>query len=349
MKYGPGPKVELFGRYQLLKSLAVGGMGEVYLARQRGPSGFEKLLVVKRILPHLSDEQDFIDMFFDEARIAAHLNHPNIAQIYDLGDVSGVYYIAMEYVQGESLKQIWARSRRAGMPLGLKCRIIADVAAGLDFAHRAMSPSGRPLNLIHRDVSPQNVLVGFNGSVKLIDFGVAKAANKISNTLTGHIKGKYAYMSPEQARGEELDHRSDIFGLGTIFYELLSGQRLWKRENDTATLRAVMKAEVPKPSSLGKGLPEELDPIVLKALARKREDRYQSAGDLQLDLEDFIVQERLPASQAHVAAFMRSVFPQEPPLEALLDDEHTHTNEDGPPDNRDEPPPLPSKAKGKRT
>jgi len=343
MKYGPRLNVEPFGRYQLLKSLATGGMGEVFLARQRGPSGFEKLLVVKRILPHLSEEQDFIDMFFDEARIAAHLNHPNIAQIYDLGDVSGVYYIAMEYVHGESLRPIWARSRRLTMPLGLKCRIIADVAAGLDFAHRAKSNSGKPLNLIHRDVSPQNVLVGFNGSVKLIDFGVAKAANRISNTLTGHIKGKYAYMSPEQARGEELDGRSDLFGLGTIFYELLSGQRLWKRENDTATLRAVMKAEIQAPSSLGKGLPKELDPIVQKALARKREDRYQHAGDFQLDLEDFIVQARLPASQAHVAAFMKSVFPQELPLESLLEEEHTRSEEAEPPEKS--PPP---KAKGKR-
>jgi serine/threonine-protein kinase len=266
-------------------------------------------------------------MFFDEARIAANLNHPNIAQIYDLGDVEGVYYIAMEYVHGESLRQIWARSRRTGMPLGLKCRIIADVAAGLDFAHRARSPSGKLLNLIHRDVSPQNVLVGFNGSVKLIDFGVAKAANKVSNTLTGTIKGKYAYMSPEQARGEELDSRSDIFGLGTILYELLWGARLWKRDSDTATLRAVMRAEAEPPSKLVKGLPPELDAIVLRALARDRAERFQHASDLQLALEDFIVQQRLAATPAHVSAFMRSLFPPDPPT-LPKDDESTQLDEE---------------------
>ena len=217
------------------------------------------------------------------------------------------------------------------MPLGLKCRVIADAAAGLDFAHRAKSPSGKPLGLIHRDVSPQNVLVGFNGSVKLIDFGVAKAANKVSNTLTGAIKGKYAYMSPEQARGEELDYRSDIFGLGTILHELLTGTRLLKRDNDTATLRAVMKEGAEPPSALVKGLPREIDAIVLKALARDRDERYQHAGELQLALEDFIVQQRLAATPAHVAAFMRGVFPSEPPT-VPRDDESTQVEQEAVPE-----------------
>jgi serine/threonine protein kinase len=304
---------ETFGRYQLLRRLAVGGMGEVFLARQVAAGGFEKLLVVKRVLPHLAEEEDFIEMLFDEARIAAALNHPNISQIYELGEVDGVYYIAMEYIHGDSLRAVNQRAneREAGIPLALKCRIIADSAAGLDFAHRAKTATGKRLGLIHRDISPQNILLGFNGAVKLIDFGVAKAVGNISNTLTGHIKGKYAYMSPEQARGEELDHRSDIFGLGIVFYELLTNSRLFKRDNDTATLKAVVGAKIVPPSQVVKGIPKGLDPIVLKALGRPREERYQTMGDFQLALEDFLVQERLPGTVAHLSAFIRDLYEQE--------------------------------------
>jgi eukaryotic-like serine/threonine-protein kinase len=305
--------VETFGRYELLRKLATGGMGQVFLARQKGPVGFQKLLVLKRLLPHLSEDQEFIQMFLDEARIAGVLNHPNIAQIYDLGDVDGVFYIAMEYVQGESVNQVNARARRAkgALPLGLKCRIIADAAAGLDHAHQARMPSGRRLGLIHRDVSPQNVLVGFNGNVKLIDFGVAKAAGKLSQTVVGTIKGKHAYMSPEQARGEELDARSDVYGLGIVFHELLTHQRLFKRDTDLATLKAVVGARVVPPSELVAGIPKALDAVVMKALARRRDERYQSAGELQLALEDFLLAERLPGTQAHLTAFMKELYASE--------------------------------------
>ena len=306
--------VETFGRYELLRKLATGGMGQVFLARQKGPVGFQKLVVVKRLLPHLSEDSDFIKMFLDEARIAGNLNHPNIAQIYDLGDVDGVLFIAMEYVQGDSISQVNARAnhlRKGGVPLGLKCRIIADAAAGLDHAHQARSPSGRKLGLIHRDVSPQNVLVGFNGNVKLIDFGVAKVSVKLSQTIVGTIKGKHAYMSPEQARGEELDARSDVFGLGVVFYELLTSQRLFKRDSDMATLKAVVGTRVPPPSEVVPGAPKSLDPVVMKALARKREERYQSAGELQLAIEDFLLAERLPGTQAHLTAFMKELYASE--------------------------------------
>jgi eukaryotic-like serine/threonine-protein kinase len=302
--------LETFGRYQLLKKLATGGMGQVFLARQQGPVGFEKLVVVKRILPHLAEEQEFVQMFFDEARIAAHLNHPNIAQIYDLGEAEGTYYIAMEYVHGDSVRSVNSRANmdRGGIPLALKCRIIADAAAGLDFAHRAKSSSGQPMGLIHRDVSPQNILAGFNGSVKIIDFGVAKARGKVSHTLTGAIKGKYAYMSPEQARGEPLDPRSDVFGLGIVFYELLTSTRLFKRETENETLRAVVGAKIEPPSAITKGIPKALDVIVLKALARKRKERYESAGDFLLDVEDFLIRQRLPSTNAHLAAFMQDLY-----------------------------------------
>ncbi len=317
--------METFGRYQLIRKIATGGMGAVYLARQKGPVGFEKLLVVKRILPHLAEEEEFIEMFFDEARIAAVLNHPNIAQIYDLGDVDGTYYIAMEYVHGDSLRQVnaRARSKQKAMPLGLCCRVVADAASGLDSAHHAKRPDGRPLGLIHRDVSPQNILLGFNGCVKLIDFGVAKAANKVSSTVTGAIKGKYAYMSPEQARGDDLDHRSDVFGLGVILYEQLTSARLFKRETDTATLKAVLTAKVVPPSGVVKGLPKQIDSIVLKALERDRAARWQTAAELQLALEDFIVRQQLPATSAHLAGFMKALYAPEAP-----EDESTQIDSD---------------------
>ncbi len=315
--------METFGRYELLRKIASGGMGQVFLARQKGPVGFQKLLVVKRLLPHLSEDDEFIEMFLDEARIAALLNHPNIAQLYDLGDVDGVYFIAMEYVHGESVSAINTRAneRGRGMPVALKCRIVADAAAGLDAAHHARSPSGRRLSLIHRDVSPQNVLVGFNGSVKLIDFGVAKAAGKISTTTVGTIKGKHAYMSPEQARGEELDCRSDVFGLGTVLHEVLTSTRLFKRDTEMGTLQAVVGAKIPKPSELVPGVPKALDAIVLKALARKREERFATAGDFQLALEDFLFKQQLPGTSAHLAAFLRELYAEE--LEEELSNEPT--------------------------
>ncbi|HLL06184.1 MAG TPA: serine/threonine-protein kinase [Myxococcaceae bacterium] len=288
-------------------------MGQVYLARQKGPVGFQKLLVVKRLLPHLSEDDEFIQMFLDEARIAALLNHPNIAQIYDLGEVDGTYYIAMEYVHGEAISDVLKRAlqRRGAMPIAFKCRVIADAAAGLDAAHHARSPSGRKLALIHRDVSPQNVLVGFNGSVKIIDFGVAKAANKFSQTNVGQIKGKHAYMSPEQARGEPLDNRSDVFGLGTVFYEILTNTRLFKRESEMATLKAVVGAKVTPPSEVAPGIPKALDAVVLKALARNREERFATAGDMQLAIEDFLFKQQLPGTTAHLAAFMKELYAEE--------------------------------------
>ncbi|MCY1035088.1 protein kinase [Corallococcus sp. BB11-1] len=305
--------METFGRYELLRKLATGGMGAVYLARQKGPVGFQKLLVVKRLLPHLSEDDEFLQMFLDEARIAALLNHPNIAQIYEMGDVDGQYYIAMEYVHGEPLGSLVPRASAhpGGFPLGLRCRIIAEAAAGLDAAHNARSPSGRKLSLIHRDVSPQNVLVGFNGGVKLIDFGVAKAQGKLSQTVVGTIKGKHAYMSPEQARGEPLDARSDVFGLGTVFYELLTNGRLFKRESEMATLKAVVGFKIIPPSEAVPGIPKSLDAIVFKALARKRDDRFSTAGELQLALEEFLQQEKLHGTSAHLAAFMRDVYAEE--------------------------------------
>ena len=298
-----------FGRYQLLKKIASGGMGQVFLART-AQAGFEKLVVIKRILPHLVEDEEFLDMFFDEARIAARLNHPNLVQIFELGDVEGMHFLAMEYVQGDDVRRVEKQSRKQQrpMPLGVTCRIIADAAAGLDYAHKLKDSQGRPLSLIHRDVSPQNILVSFDGGVKLIDFGVARAAGRAQHTATGILKGKYPYMSPEQIAGEAYDHRSDQFALATVFWEILTGRRLFKGDSDFVTMRLVRECNVPAPSSINAALPKELDAIVLKALSPKAQHRFVDAGELRMALEDFTVSAHLAATPAHLAAHMRGLY-----------------------------------------
>ncbi len=302
-----------FGRYHLLQKLAVGGMGEVWLARVHGDSNDEAPLVVKKLLSHLKEDQEFVNMFFDEARIAAALDHPNIASIEDLGEVDGDYFIAMEFVNGMSFGDVVNAALEAGtdMPVALKCRVVAEAAAALDFAHKAKTEAGVPLELIHRDVSPQNIMVGYDGSVKLIDFGVARAANKLTRTATGIIKGKYAYMSPEQAWGKDLDGRSDLFALGIVLWEVLALERLFKRENDTATLRAVVGAEIEAPSRKEATVPKALDTIVLTALTRDKDKRFQSGAEFKKAIEAFLTKQRLPATKAHLAAWMEKLFPEQ--------------------------------------
>lgn len=299
-----------FGRYQLLRKIASGGMGQVFLARAAGASGFDKLLVIKRILPYLAEDEEFLAMFLDEARIAARLNHPNLVQIFELGEALGSTYLAMEYVPGEDLRRLERRAldREKPLPIGLACRIIADAASGLHHAHQARDPQGRPLNLIHRDVSPQNILVGFSGAVKLIDFGVAKAAGSSQKTASGVLKGKYPYLSPEQATGKPLDPRSDQFSLGVTFWELLTGRRLFKGDNDLATLERVKACEIPPPSELAPQVPEALDALVLRTLAKRPEDRFPDCGAFMLALEDFTLAHKLPASTAHLGAWLRELY-----------------------------------------
>jgi phosphate binding protein len=298
-----------FGRYVLLKKIAAGGMGQVFLAKT-DDQGFEKLVVLKRILPHLVEDEEFFTMFLDEARLAARLNHPNIAQIFDLGEDRGTHYIVMEYVAGDDVRRVGKAAHTSGhpLPLGVTLRIIADAAAGLDYAHKAKDAQGKPLGLVHRDISPQNILVGFDGGVKLIDFGVAKATGRAQATATGMLKGKFPYMSPEQAEGKELDGRSDIFALGIVLWELLTDNRLFKGENDTAAQRLVIACRVPPPSTFVKALPPELDALVLKALAKNPADRYPDAASFRLAIEDFLLSRSLPASSAHVQAFMAKAY-----------------------------------------
>jgi serine/threonine protein kinase len=298
-----------FGRYQLLRKIASGGMGQVLLAK-KGQDDFEKLVVLKRILPHLVEDEEFFAMFKDEAKITMRLDHPNIARINEFGVENGVHYIEMEYVAGEDARRIEKRAAAVnrGIPIGVILRVIADAAAGLDFAHKARDARGEPLNLVHRDVSPQNILVGFDGSVKLIDFGVAKAAGRAQHTATGILKGKFPYMSPEQARGDDLDPRSDVFALGVVLWELLTGRRLFKGDSDLATQRMVLECQVPTPSAVEPSVPAGLDPIVLKALAKNVADRYPDAAAFRMALEDFALVNAIPSSSAHLSAFMQELY-----------------------------------------
>ncbi len=302
--------VENYGDYQLIKKLASGGMASIFLARQKGLEGFEKLLVVKRILPHLAENEEFIKMFLDEARIAARLNHPSIVQIFNLGAQGDSYFIAMEYIHGEDVRRTWKRADAAGkpIPVPLVCRIIMEAASGLDYAHKKADASGKPLGIVHRDISPQNILVTFEGGVKVVDFGIAKAADQATVTKSGVLKGKYSYMSPEQAAGQKIDRRSDIFALGIVMYELLTGTRLFKRGNDIQTLNAVSDCVVAAPSEVNARVPKDLDRVVLKALAKNPDDRYPDAEGLRAGLEEFLLQNKLPSSSVQLAAFMKEIY-----------------------------------------
>ena len=309
-----------FGRYELLKRLAGGGMGEVFLARQRGLDGFQKLLVIKTLLPHLCEDEEFITMFKDEARVTAQLIHPNICQVFEFDQVGDTYYMAMEYLRGEDVRRMWKACEQKGTPLRvpLICRVIADGAAGLDFAHSLRNSAGEPYHIVHRDISPQNILVTFEGGVKIIDFGVAKAAGRAQHTRTGALKGKYSYMSPEQVAGHDIDGRSDIFALGIVLHELLTGRRLFKAESDVQTLARVREAHVPPPSRLNPQLPPGLDEIVLKALAKNPDDRYRTAQEFRLALEDWLIQGRMSASSAHLAEFLKVIYAERLDKEARL-------------------------------
>ncbi|MFT5353833.1 MAG: serine/threonine protein kinase [Polyangiales bacterium] len=341
-----------FGKYLLLDRLAVGGMAEVFLAKSFGIEGFEKIIAVKRILPTMAEDEDFINMFIDEAKIAGHLNHANIAPIYELGKIGESHYIAMEYVWGKDLLQIMNRFRkmRKRMSAEMVAFIGTRMCEALEYAHGKRDRDGQPLNLIHRDISPQNVLVSYEGAVKLIDFGIAKAASRTTTTQAGVLKGKFGYMSPEQVRGLPIDHRSDLFAVGTCLYEMLTADRLFVGESDFSTLEKVRHAAARPPSEFIPDLSPEFERIVMRALARNVDDRWQSAGDLHEALQQFLVAQRPTFTTTKLAAWMTSAFAEEVAKEKGRLDGYAKVarpsnppaNETGPKLTNPPPPPKPA-------
>jgi eukaryotic-like serine/threonine-protein kinase len=280
------------GKYQLVSKLATGGMAEVFLARAEGPMGFEKTLVLKRILPHLAEDPAFVGMFFTEARVAAQLNHPHIVQIFDFGQADGTYYLAMEYIDGPDLRTLSARAVQAqvALPPALCAKIISAACEGLAFAHDFVDPtSGKHLELIHRDISPDNILLSRQGTVKVVDFGIAKATNQSHKTKTGLIKGKIAYMPVEQLQGQQLDRRADVYALGLVLYELLTGRYPFEATTDVSMMQAILFEPLVPASTRRPDLPQALVSVLEKALAKVREQRYPDCVSFQADLERFIL------------------------------------------------------------
>jgi serine/threonine protein kinase len=301
-----------FGKYLLLNRIAQGGMAELYQAKLIGDEGFEKLIAIKKILPHLSEETNLVKSFIDEAKLAAFLQHPNIVQIYDFGSVNSTYYIAMEYLYGKDLKLITERYKQRGLPLSIEnaLYIATQVCAGLDYAHKLKDLRGNPLNIIHRDIGPHNIFITYDGQVKIIDFGIAKAAIQNTKTQDGSIKGKIAYMSPEQALGEQIDHRSDIFAMGILLYELVTHKRMF--EGDAFRIFAkVREADYTPAGIVNTDLPPDLCRLIDKALAKDREQRYQSAEELLTDLEKCMYGLSISPSYRNLSQYMKNIFGEE--------------------------------------
>jgi eukaryotic-like serine/threonine-protein kinase len=300
-----------FGKYTLLKKLAAGGMAELFLALHRSVGGFEKLVVIKRILPQMNQDAAFIDMLVHEARIAATLSHPNIVQTFDVGQVDGTFFIAMEHIHGEDIRSIVRGMKKKSVhefPLSHALSIIIGLCAGLAYAHEKRTLDGKGLGIVHRDISPQNIVVTFTGDIKVVDFGVAKSLHFHDDSKGGQLKGKVPYMSPEQAAGKEIDHRSDIFAAGVILFELTTGRRLFKGGSEYETLKLICEKDYPLPSDVAHGYPLALERVVMKALAKDPAHRYQTAREMQGDLETFIRNERIPVSTVKLASFMQMLF-----------------------------------------
>ncbi|MCU1279576.1 MAG: masK22, partial [bacterium] len=301
-----------FGKYLLVERLAQGGMAEVFRAVYQGAAGFEKQVAVKRILPVFDGAREFVAMFVDEARIASSLTHVNIVQVSDFGELDGNYYLAMELVDGVDLGRLREAASRRGLrvPVPIVAFLIAEAARGLAYAHEKRGSDGVPLGIVHRDVSPQNVLVSYSGEVKIADFGIAKATGKLHKTESGAVMGKIRYMSPEQINGEPLDGRSDVFALGVIFWELLVGSPLWSGDNPGAVSDQVKNAKVDPPSRRGRDVPPELDRIALKVLERGRDARYGRAADLARELSSWLAHDAPSLTREDVGAFVMEVVPR---------------------------------------
>ncbi|TNF23584.1 MAG: serine/threonine protein kinase [Deltaproteobacteria bacterium] len=298
-----------FGKYVLLRRIATGGMAEIFQAKTAGAEGFEKDIVIKRILPHFSEDQAFVRMFIDEASITAKLQHANIVQIFDFDVINGSYYIAMEYIEGEDLSSVLKDGQDAHHPLSVaQCVwVTMELAKGLHYAH-VKEHKGRPLNIIHRDISPHNAMISYNGEVKLMDFGIAKAAERSAKTQAGTVKGKVAYMSPEQARGKNLDGRSDLFALATVLWEMLTLKRAFLRESDFETLTAVLKDPIDRPSRFRPGVDQELDDIILTALEKDRDNRQKSVEEFNRELTRWYYKTVTDFESEKLKPFMRELY-----------------------------------------
>jgi serine/threonine protein kinase len=302
-----------FGKYLLLGRIAQGGMAEVFLAKTFGSSGFERLVAVKRLLPNVLHNEEFVHMFIDEAKIAAQLAHASIVQIYELNEWDKQLYIAMEFIHGKELRALAVRAKKLGRFLSqrIAAHVIAKAAEGLDYAHHKKDPDGKSIGLVHRDISPQNILVSYEGEAKIIDFGIAKAKDRISQTQVGVLKGKIGYMSPEQVSGEALDSRSDLFSLGCVLYELLTQQRAFRAETEFATFERVQNAEYVPPAQLGVTLDPALEKILRKMLTKDRSARYPRGAEVAGDLQRWLLATGDPLSNEDVATEIRSLFQKE--------------------------------------
>ena len=307
--------VATVGRYEVGTELASGGMATVYLARASGPSGFEKLVALKRVQPHLAKEPTFVEMFLDEARIASRIQHPNVCQVFDFGEADGEYFIAMEFLVGETLGKMQRAIARSPLlndprrPFVL-ARLLVDCCEGLHAAHELRDKTGQLLEVVHRDVSPQNLFVTYDGNAKVVDFGIASASDRLHQTSTGTVKGKFAYMEPEQAKGHKVDRRADVWALGVVLWELLTFRRLFRRDAPAETLVALLSDEIIPPSKISRLAPPELDEIVLRALSRDRDERYATARDLGRDLSRALGRLGDAVDRAEVAEWLEQLFPE---------------------------------------
>ena len=300
----------IFGKYEVIKRLAVGGMGEVFLARQTGIPGFERHSILKSLLPDVAEQAGAIDEFLDEARVAATLNHPNVVSIYEVGLWEGIYYIAMEYIDGDNLSGLRKAALACGqfVPFEISARIIRDAADGLDHAHRAKDMTGKAMEIVHRDISPQNIMVRRDGVTKVVDFGIARAANRSTRTKTGMTKGKLAYMPPEQVRGQPVDGRSDQYALGVVLWELLTGKRLFQGDSDIDLMQLVLRGKIPKPTEIDPAVPAELEAITLQMLERDANSRYPTCHDVALSLSTWLDQVAPGLGTSEVSAFVVAAY-----------------------------------------
>jgi serine/threonine-protein kinase len=298
------------GRYRVVDEIGIGGMASVHLARMDGPGGFQKWVAIKRIHPHLLEDETFVNMFIDEARVAARISHPNVAAVFELGQHEDTYWIAMEYLHGEPLREVMRRTEELGQPMPpeIACRVIADAAEGLHAAHELAGKNGEKLGLVHRDVTPHNLFVTYDGCTKVVDFGIAKFTSRIASTRAGTLKGKLAYMSPEQGAGEPIDRRTDVFALGVVLWELTTGRRLFRMESDLETMAKVQECVVPRPSAIVRGYPIDLEKIVMKALAKTKNERYRTARELSRALQSLLMRRGLFVAADEVSAYMQTVF-----------------------------------------